>query len=200
MAQRLLSAARRIVTRRGYNSLSINAVGDEADTHPSLVFYYFGSKAGLVAALVDTLVDDPSLAVRRELSSIPPGLERVRGLIEAQKRISARRPDFRLFYELVPQTLRDKKLRQRLADEYHAAREADARVYAETGAYEEADCVALATLGLALLDGLGLHLAIDPTRIDHERAYALWLQLVDEHLLRAATSADEPQQSQERPD
>ena len=67
-AQRLLEAARRLLARSGYNSLSVEAIGREAGENKALIRYYFGSKNGLIIALVDWLVSDTLWQSRQRLA------------------------------------------------------------------------------------------------------------------------------------
>jgi AcrR family transcriptional regulator len=53
-ARRILTAAQRVLVRDGFRDLTFQAVGAEAGENPALTRYYFGSKAGLIEALVDS--------------------------------------------------------------------------------------------------------------------------------------------------
>ena len=54
--ERLLAAAREVAIRSG-GEIELAAVAEEAGVVPGLVHHYFGSKAGLVGALVDDFFD-----------------------------------------------------------------------------------------------------------------------------------------------
>ncbi len=47
-AMRILAAAKRILSERGYSKLTLQAVEEESGEYRALVAYYFGSKQGLV--------------------------------------------------------------------------------------------------------------------------------------------------------
>jgi len=53
----LIDAAATVLTERGYASTSMRAVADEAGLRLSLVHYHFGSKAGLLTAVMDSMTD-----------------------------------------------------------------------------------------------------------------------------------------------
>ena len=78
-SRRLVAAARRLLARGGYESLTVEAVAAEAGVYRDAVRYHFGSKAAFVAAVVDSLSHDQSLNAVAETQAQEPG-ERVRGL------------------------------------------------------------------------------------------------------------------------
>ncbi|HJW74912.1 MAG TPA: TetR/AcrR family transcriptional regulator [Thermoleophilia bacterium] len=175
-AQRLLRAARRVVMRRGYAGLSIRAVGQEAGVHESLIHYHFGGKAGLVEALVNSLVQDPALALG-EVSDAADGTP-AEALMDAGRRTWANRKQFRLYNELLPHILRSTKLRQHVAAQYESIRHGHAGYLRRTTSLDVQSSERLAALGLALLDGLGLQSSLDPERFDQTAVYELWRDLV----------------------
>jgi AcrR family transcriptional regulator len=54
-AQRILAAARRILTQRGYHGLTLQAIAIEADVNKAGVWYYFGGKEQLVLAMLEEI-------------------------------------------------------------------------------------------------------------------------------------------------
>ena len=99
-AARLLAAARRIVIRSGYADLSLRRIEKESGANEALVSYYFGNKAGLVSALVDTLFENPRVGYSNDIARFPEGWERVRALTGWQRRMSANRSAKRIGGEL----------------------------------------------------------------------------------------------------
>ena len=57
---RILAAARRIVAERGLAELSVQNVVSEAQVSKSAISYHFGSKDGLILALVEELAEKES--------------------------------------------------------------------------------------------------------------------------------------------
>ena len=57
-ARNLLDAARRILLKRGYAGVTLEAVALEAGEDAPTIKRHFGSKAGLIHALFDELGDD----------------------------------------------------------------------------------------------------------------------------------------------
>jgi len=192
-AEKLLRAARRIVLKKGYSALSTAAVGEEANEHGSLIYYYFGSKAGLVAALVDSLVEEPDLIGRARVSAVRDARHRLDELLKEQEAVAAAREDFRLFYELLPLILRNKVLRERIATEYASARAYDWQVLASAAGFTDEQTRTLGVLTLSFVDGLGLHAALDPKGLDVHDAYEVWRDMVTVYLreLKARAAAAE---------
>jgi AcrR family transcriptional regulator len=187
-AAKLLAAARRILVRKGYSSLTMQAIEEESGTNRALVHYYFGSKAGL---LVESLFEDPAFGYSDSVASAPAGPERVATLLEWLGRITADRRSGRLLYELLPHILRAKGLRVRVAELYDAYREFDGDCLA-SGAEASAELREdLGALSVAVVEGLGIQTAVDPHAFERDRAYALWQEVIT-HYVRHLTDDKEP--------
>jgi AcrR family transcriptional regulator len=189
-AAKLLAAARRILVRKGYASLTMQAIEEEAGANRALVHYYFGSKAGLLEALVESLFEDPAFGYSDSVMSAPAGPERARVLLDWLGRITADRRSGRLLYELLPHILRSKTLRVRVAELYGAYRAFDGDCLA-SGAESSAElCEDLGALSVAVVEGLGIQSAVDPHAFERDRAYALWQDVIT-HYVRHLTDDKE---------
>ena len=182
-AMRILDAAKRILSERGYSKLTLQAIEEESGEYRALVAYYFGSKQGLVEALIDTLMESEDQALRERLEEIEEPGERVRALIDEQRHISADWRGFRAFYELLPNIMRDERLRGVLAADYAKSRELDRQTLAAGQAAGQAgragqDLDKLAALSVAIVEGLAVQYAADQEHFDHEGTYRLWEDMV----------------------
>jgi AcrR family transcriptional regulator len=179
-ADRILRAARRIVVRRGYSSLSMKAVEKEVKASSSLVHYHFGGKSGLVEALID------SMFRRWEAWEDVPDSAEPRDDLHRSMTIghdlAVDHGTSHLFFELLPHILRTKRLRERLAGHYARVRETDARFLQRSSAMSDRESAQLASLISAVAEGLGLQLTVDPDNFDDQGAFALWTRMVDAHL------------------
>jgi AcrR family transcriptional regulator len=177
-AVRILEAAKKILSERGYTKLTLQAVEEESGEYRALVAYYFGSKQGLVDAIIDSLMDAEDEALREHLEGIEEPEERVRALIDEQRQISADWRGFRAFYELLPHIMRDDRLREGLATDYAKSRELDRQTLAagRSGIGEDLD--QLAALSVAIVEGLAVQFAADQEHFDHEGTYRLWEDMV----------------------
>jgi AcrR family transcriptional regulator len=159
---RLLEAAARVYTRRGFAGATLEEVASEAGFTKGAVYGHFGSKENLLLALVEeylagqvveqmALFDRDRATWERPLAGSDNWMELLR-----------ENPDrFRLFVELWAYAQRDDRLRQRLADALAALRATFARFAAES----IADAGFMAPAGVSeqfanVMLGLGMGLAI----------------------------------------
>ena len=177
-AVRILEAAKKILSERGYAKLTLQAVEEESGEYRALVAYYFGSKQGLVDAIIDSLMDAEDEALREHLEGIEEPEERVRTLINEQRQISADWRGFRAFYELLPHIMRDDRLREDLAVDYAKSRELDRQTLAAGGRGGDQDLGKLAALSVAIVEGLAVQYAADQESFDHAGTYRLWEDMV----------------------
>ncbi|HMK91887.1 MAG TPA: TetR/AcrR family transcriptional regulator [Thermoleophilia bacterium] len=182
-ARRLLAAAQDILAERGYAELTMTAISQVSGVNRALVSYYFGGKAGLLAALVDTLFQDPDVGLVEEIRATEAGAKRVESFLDWQRRVSGRDRTNRMLYELLPHALRDPEVRARFAEEYRVYRDVDAECL--SGAPRELDeqeLEALAAVTIAVVEGLGIQRALDPDGFDHEAAWRAWRDLIGSYL------------------
>ncbi len=180
-AMRILEAAKRILSEKGYSKLTLQAVEEESGEYRALVSYYFGSKQGLVEALIEDLMQSEDAALRERLEEIEQPELRVQALIDEQQQISADWRGFQAFYELLPHIMRDERLRGDLAADYAKSRELDRQTLA-AGHEEAPDLDKLAALSVAIVEGLAVQYAADQEHFDHEGTYRLWEDMVRTYL------------------
>ena len=106
-ARRILAAAQSILAERGYAELTMTAIAQVSGANRALVSYYFGGKAGLLAALVETLFLNPDVGYVEEIRATRPGTDRADAFLEWQQRVSANDRTNRMLYELLPHALRE---------------------------------------------------------------------------------------------
>jgi AcrR family transcriptional regulator len=182
-ARRIFDAAQTILSERGYAELTMAALEQESGANRALVAYYFGSKAGLLDAIVGTLFEDPAFGYSDEVMRAPPGETRAETLIDWLERISADRRSARLLYEMLPHVLRSKKLCARVAALYAAYRAFDGQCLSgETGAMGTEEREVLGALSVAMVEGLAIQAAVDPDGFDRERAFSLWRDVLLHYL------------------
>jgi len=183
-ARRLLAAAQDILAERGYAELTMTAIAQVSGVNRALVSYYFGGKAGLVAALVDTLFLNPEVGYVEEIRATREGADLTDRFLEWQRRVSANDRTNRMLYELLPHALRDPEVRARFAEEYRLYRAVDADCLgAAPRELDDEELKALAAVSIAVVEGLGIQRALDPDGFDHEHAWRLWREVVGSYLL-----------------
>ena len=159
------------------------AIERESGANRALVAYYFGGKAGLVSALIDSLFQNPDVGLVEEIRTAYAGAERTERFLDWQERVSANDRVNRMLFELLPQALRDPDVRARFAGEYGTYREIDADCLGPVPAELDDDgAEALAAVSIAVVEGLGIQRALDPDGFDHARAWRAWRTVVGRYL------------------
>jgi AcrR family transcriptional regulator len=108
---RILSAARRIVAGRGMTALSVQTVAAEAQVTKSAISYHFGSKDGLVRAIIGSMaVKEPDEA-RMAVGAIEDPAERFHAFMEMYLDRVRSNENFRIAFALGPTAFNDEKIR-----------------------------------------------------------------------------------------
>jgi AcrR family transcriptional regulator len=177
-AARILEAARRVLAREGFRGLTFEAIAKEAGENPALIRYHFGSKAGLLAALVDSVLYQEATELIEQLTPVPAGDERREALLRLHEGLPRDTDAYRNFFELVPHIMRDDELRPHLRQLFEWYRKLDAWALKDAGDEEPGEHIApMALLTVAIADGIALQKLADPD-LDFEPAFALWRRLV----------------------
>jgi AcrR family transcriptional regulator len=177
-AARILEAAKRVLARDGFRGLTFETIAREAGENPALIRYHFGSKAGLLTALVDAVMYQESVELIEQLTAVPPGDERRAQLLRLHQGLPEDRDAYRMFFELIPHILRDEELQPHLRDLFEWYRRLDAWALKEPGDREPAAHIApMALLTVAIADGVALQKLADPD-LDVGPAFDLWRRLV----------------------
>jgi AcrR family transcriptional regulator len=182
-ARRLVAAARTLLARGGVEALTVEGVAAEAGAYRDSVRYYFGSKAAFIAAVVDSLAHDQSVAAVAETRARPAGEERVHALVAGDRQLVNDRDSFRDFFAIFPHVLLDEELRSRVAGLYDWYRDLYAAGMAKEGAETAVRLRGLASLMVAMTDGLAVQKLLDPEGTDLDGLFALWESLLRRELL-----------------
>jgi AcrR family transcriptional regulator len=168
----LLDAAVTLVAERGWDAVTTRQIAERAGVNQGLIHYHFRSKDQLVHAAFERALREtfaePGAALARATDLRAAITDMVRGLepgdeIEAVALFSV---------EAMARGARDEEIRRSMAEmlaefrQQLAGRIASGQWQGEISA--DLDPVGAATVLGALLDGLGLHVLIDPS-IDIER-------------------------------
>ena len=181
-----MAAARRLLARGGYEALTVEAVAAEAGAYRDSVRYYFGSKAAFVAAVVDSLSHDQSLSAVTETQAVRGGDERVHGLVAADRRLVDDRAAFADFFALLPHVVLEEELRERVAALYEWYRDLYVEGLGDASPIEEPQLRRVASLMVAMTDGLAVQKLLDPDGVDLQPLFELWESMLRETLLPAA--------------
>ena len=188
-ARGILAAARAVLRERGLEGLTIEAVANEANVSRTLIPYHFGSRAGLVAILIDSLFHDLAVGIWQVRSE--SGSRDLGGFLELVREEGRDVRGQRDFFELMVLALRDPVLSKRVADLFAEYRELDldmAGVAAGSGSAWRRPAVGAVLQAIA--DGLALQAALDPA-FDLDAAVAAAGELLGP-ALGGAAKAGEP--------
>jgi AcrR family transcriptional regulator len=108
---RILAAARRIITSRGLQELSVQTVATEAGVTKSAISYHFGSKDGLVLELIGELADQESRQAREDVGKIEEPAERFSAYLALYRHLVQTSDHWRLAFALWPTSHLDEKTR-----------------------------------------------------------------------------------------
>jgi AcrR family transcriptional regulator len=178
-ARKLLVAAKGIVAEEGFNALTLSAVSERAGENKAMISYYFDNKAGLIAAVVDSVIHDEYLDSLDRMKGVAVG-DRVECLVQEMQRLDSAALDFRVFFELLPQVLRDELLRRRLALLYRwywSVKLEWLGVPDGPGALADPDMLGLSQVLSAVIDGLAIQSAIDPA-LDLANPYRVFARML----------------------
>jgi AcrR family transcriptional regulator len=178
----ILDAAKRVLERDGFAGLTFESIAREAREHPSLIRYHFGNKAGLITAVVDSVLHLESVQVMEAVAAQPPGEARRHALFAMHREIARRLEAYRMYYDLIPPCLRDEALRARLKSLFEWYRDLDAWSLSPDGDPVRIENLrSLSALTVALADGLALQVQADAD-LDIGPAFDLWESMVRRHL------------------
>lgn len=114
--QKIIEAASWLLANEGYDSLTHERIAQVAGVNKSSIRNTFGSKAAVVAAVVDAMIHDGCIELSQKLTAVQ-GPDRVQGAVEGigdLVRIDATRG----FFDVLPHALRDPELRDRIVKLY----------------------------------------------------------------------------------
>jgi AcrR family transcriptional regulator len=195
-ARKLLLAAKHIIATDGFAALTLNAVSAASGENKAMISYYFGNKAGLVAAVLDSVIHDEYVASQKRMKHADPR-QRRQQLIGEMRRLTDATEEFRVFFELLPHVLREEALRRRIAllyKWYWGMKLEWLGIGAWPDALEDPDLLGLTQVLSAIIDGLAIQAAIDPD-LDLANPYRVFGRMLEDSKLAfpdAQTEGDGP--------
>lgn len=94
--ERIIEAAFRTLSRRGYEKTTIKDIAEEADVAPGLIHYYFKSKQALVLVVLEVCCAELK---RNDVTATDQGI--VEAFQQVKAHLAERRDALRLYVELI---------------------------------------------------------------------------------------------------
>jgi AcrR family transcriptional regulator len=91
--ERILDVALASFGSRGYEAASLDALASELGLTKQTILHHFGTKDGLLDAVIDRSAGELAHVLEEALASAGLGFERVEALVRAVFRLAARRPE-----------------------------------------------------------------------------------------------------------
>ncbi len=170
-AAKILKTARQLLVAKGFEALSLESIAAKAGVNKAATRYHFGSKAGLIEALVDEIVLDECDLMARDISPDAPFPERVDSFIESVRSMISNPSTG--FFEILPYALRTRTLRVRLIRLYEVWCEWNLEWLMSEAAGDGLHREELAGIGkltAAAIDGIAIQAAIYGSDHDSEPA------------------------------
>ena len=201
-AKRLVETARRLLIEEGYGSLSLESIAAACGVNKTAVRYYFGNKAGLMEAVVDTWVHE-SVDRVQEVSGVRDAERPLHTFRVIKQRMSEDTELYLAFWELLPAILRDERNSARITDLYEWAIEKYTSIVgAGLPEMSPEQMRGFTQLMIAVVDGLAVQHAINPERFRTDGAWDMLESIIDAwtSARRAEGSADaEPSRHNDLP-
>ena len=183
VAREMVAAATRVILRDGYAGLTLRTAAAEAGVYADSIRYYFGGKKGLVEAVALSLSHDLGLTALESIQAVADEDARLRSMTQVSRTIAEDQDSYRVYWEILPHILSDPEWTGREADDYEWYRRLYARFSPREpegfqGLPDPERARNLASLLIAVGDGLALQKSLDPERVDLDAIYALWGEIV----------------------
>lgn len=195
-ARAILDAAKKIVLEDGFAELTFDAIARESGANRASIPYHFGNKAGLLTAMVDSFLETQhqQLLEGVRIASLDRKLSTY---IEGKQRISGDTDAFTAYYEVLPYMLRTEALRHRLSDMYSSFADRNREGLAVVAGLEDDSVLhRLDALMVAVADGVGLQMCLDPARFPAAEAYSVLEEMLKLWLEKLTAETEDPQHSE----
>jgi TetR/AcrR family transcriptional regulator, transcriptional repressor of bet genes len=180
----LLQAAYRVATRERLAGLTTRAVAQEANVSSGLIFFHFGTREGLILALLDRVLATTVLAPQpRKGDGSTPAEQLISAVGRDVQRLPSQREGVALLVDYWVMGTRDPVVRSRIRtalEEYRVAYIplAEAAISSKPSRYRDVTPEGLAAVATGYVEGCAMQLVIDPDRFDVDACLAALRALV----------------------
>ncbi|MEI6452839.1 MAG: TetR/AcrR family transcriptional regulator [Actinomycetes bacterium] len=178
-ARRIVEVARRLLIEKGYPALSLENIANACGLNKTAIRYYFGNKAGLMEAVVDTWVHE-NIGLVLPGFTARPAKGRLHAFRVAKQQMSENTEVYLAFLELLPAILRDARHSERITELYEWAMEMYSHILgADLPDLSAQEMRGFTQLIIAVVDGLAVQHAINPEKFRTGEAYDMLESIID---------------------
>jgi len=189
-AQKILTAARKLLIEGGYEAMTLENVAGEAGVNKASIRYNFGNKAGLVIAVLDAYIHDECLRLVATMKDVPPE-DVVTTAMSGMRNMLVEADNFQGYFDILPYAFREPELRRRMLALYkwwYLQNLAWLGLRDVSDVEQNDTLVGLGELVCAVIDGLCIQAGLQPEGFDMGRALRVFGLLLERSMeqLRAA--------------
>jgi AcrR family transcriptional regulator len=189
--ERILEAAIELFSERGYAGSGVHEIARRAGIEKAALYWHFGSKEGLLAAVLDRTDAEFVERIAKRVSQSATSDERLDQFVNGLRRLAAERGHMvRLMLSIaIERGKTSKESRDAVQAVFDRTKAAVAHGFEQALGVKLPDADLIARLALAYLDEASVRAAIDPDGAEHERFFAHLRRLIVldvEHQVREA--------------
>jgi len=175
----ILRAAYEVASRKGLDALTVRLVAHRARLSTGLVLFHFKTKARLIIALLDYVLETTTvLDVTEDITSIPVPLDRLLALLRREmNRLASEPRGIRLFFDFWAKGFTHARIRTRMQADLERYREAFRPIArdvlrAEPERFAGVTPEGLSAVAVSFIKGCAVQSMIDPENFDIEEYLA----------------------------
>lgn len=167
----ILRGALEVATESGLDAVTVRGVAEKSGISAGLVLFHFGTRARLVHALLDRILDE-CLRIPPPVASAEGAYDTLARLVDSEtSRLEVRVRLADVFFEFWVVGLREPAIRRRMRAALRAYREAfeplaSAAIRERRDLFRGVSAEGLATVAVAVVQGIVLQASLDPGRVD----------------------------------
>jgi AcrR family transcriptional regulator len=192
-AQKILTAARKLLIEGGYEAMTLENIAGEAGVNKASIRYNFGNKAGLVIAVVDAYIHDECLRLVATMKDVPPDAV-VATAMSGMRNMLVEADNFEGYFDILPHAFREPELRERMLALYkwwYLQNLAWLGLRDVPGVEQNETLVGLGELVCAVIDGLCIQAGLQPEGFDMGRALRVFGLLLEQSMEKLRASVGE---------
>ena len=181
--EEIVRAALRLILKNGYNSVTLADIAEQVGVSKGLISYYFPKKDDVFVAVLEQIVERLTTDFQSFYSADAPAAEKLKmiflNLFGNEKR--ARRY-YTVVIDYMAQAIRDRQVQdytQLIYASYRTYMERIVRDGVASGEFRQVDPERIASMILALMEGLMLQWFFDKKGFDLDEAYGMCVSFVN---------------------